>query len=157
MGIISRLNLGLIAAAALVAATPAAAQTATPNGPITIRGLLHLSILGGMSYTQCQMTLQGTADSGGFTVSKVEGENINGGPLSCDDWYEHPIRIDATSPNEVIFRSFTIRTPFGDCEATNFSAAWSNQNSSMTIPMQTIIIPCELGGTLTVSPATTIN
>lgn len=160
MNIMSKAVFAIAAAVAMTGATAVSAQTATvsPTGAITAEGTLNQSLLGGQYPTQCHVVFQGTADANGFTLTSYTGTNINGGPLACDKSIVFPIRIDAVSSTQLNVQNLTIETRLGNCSVSNLPVNWSNASSSVTFPVGTVLAPvCEFNGTLTVSPATTIN
>lgn len=160
MKIISKAVFGFAAAVAMAGGSAVSAQTPTvsPTGAITVEGNLNQSLIGGQLLTQCHVVFQGTADADGFTLTSYTGTNLNGGELACDKSIVFPIRIDAVSPTQLNVQNLTIETRLGNCSATNVAVNWSNDSSSVTFPVGTFLAPvCEFNGTLTVSPATTIN
>lgn len=160
MNIMSKAVFAIAAAMAMTGASAVSAQTPTvsPAGAITVAGNLNQSLQGGQLLTQCHVVFQGTADATGFTLTSYTGTKLNNGPLACDDSIVFPIRIDAVSPTQLNVQSLIIETRLGDCSATDIPVTWSNGSSSVTFPVGTMLAPvCEFNGTLTVSPATTIN
>lgn len=161
---VTMVRLGLGAAAAiLIGVQPAAAQTVAPTGPITASGQLTQSLLGTF-VTVCDVTFYGTATASGFEFTSMSGTNVNGGPLACyqgtlggSEGWVLPTQGDALSATEVKFTNFVYSSRLGACLGTNVYAQWDNATSQLTFPQGTTFHFCRVAGTLTVSPATTIN
>ncbi|TRO89094.1 hypothetical protein FKB34_14825 [Glycocaulis profundi] len=144
--------------AALGLAAAASAQTVSPTGPITATGQLNQSLAGGQFLTICQVTFQGVAHANGFTFTSYTGTQVGGpGDLACDDSIVFPVEVEALSSSDLMIDELHISTRLGDCSASNIPLTWDNATSSVTFPAGTSIELCEFEGTLTVSPATTIN
>lgn len=150
----------LASASMFAVVSAASAQTVSPTGPITVSGQLNQSLAGGQFLTVCDVTFQGVADANGFTLNSYTGTNVNGGDLACDDSLVFPIRVNTVpnQPSQLRIQTMTVSTRLGSCTGSNIPLSWSNATSGVTFPVGTIIAPvCEFNGTLTVSPATTIN
>ncbi|MFC5373518.1 hypothetical protein ACFPIF_13180 [Brevundimonas faecalis] len=157
MKYMSKVAVAAFAAVSMIAAASAvSAQTVSPTGAVTVSGQLTQG-LNGVSWfdTVCNTTFTGTADAAGFTLTGISSVKVSG-PLSCDDGIQLPVRINALSSSQLSIEELVVDTRLGSCSGTDIRVPWNNANSSVTVPT-TAIGFCRLAGTLTVSPATTIN
>jgi len=140
----------------IVAVSAASAQTVSPTGPVTVSGQLTQGLSASSIFdTVCNTTFTGVADASGFTLNTISSTRVSG-ILSCDDGIQMPIRINAVSPSQLSIEDLIVDTRLGVCSGSNIPVPWNNATSSVTVPGTTIDF-CKLSGTLTVSPATTIN
>lgn len=138
----------------------ATAQTLSPaNTSVTASGQLTQSLNGSLFTTVCNVQLFGTTDSTGITFTSMTGTAVSG-PLACDDGLVFPLRVDATSPNSVTIKNMEVSTRLGDCGPQDVVGPWDN-NTSTAGPLVAALSgwfgTCNASGSLTVSPAITIN
>lgn len=150
-----------ISALALVSmGSVATAQTLSPaNTAVTASGQLTQSLNGSLFTTVCNVQLVGTTDSTGITFTSMTGTSVSG-PLSCDDGLVFPLRVDATSPTSVTIKNMEVSTRLGDCGPEDVVGAWSNATSTagpLAAALSGWFGTCNASGSLTVSPAITIN
>lgn len=150
-----------ISALALVSmGSVATAQTLSPaNTSVTASGQLTQSLNGSLFTTVCNVQLFGTTDSTGITFTSMTGTSVSG-PLSCDDGLVFPLRVDATSPTSVTIKNMEVSTRLGDCGPEDVVGAWSNATSTagpLAAALSGWFGTCNASGSLTVSPAITIN
>ncbi len=154
---LSKIVVAAVAAVSTIAvASAASAQTVSPTGPVTVSGQLTQGLNGiSLFDTVCNTTFTGVADATGFTLNTITSTRVSG-ILSCDDGIVLPVRINAVSSSQLSIEELVVDTRLGTCSGTDIAVPWDNVNSRVTVP-STAIGFCRLSGTLTVSPATTIN
>ncbi|WP_137861859.1 MULTISPECIES: hypothetical protein [unclassified Sphingomonas] len=144
----------------------AMAQTLSPaNTAVTASGQLTQDLNGTLT-TVCNVTLSGTTDSTGITFTSYTGSAVSG-PLACDDGLVLPLRVQANSSTSVTIKDMAVSTRLGDCGPRDVVGPWSNLTStagplSAALPGTTGFLAliggvCNASGSLTVSPAVTIN
>lgn len=148
----------LLALAAFQSA--ATAQTLSPaNTSVTASGQLTQSLNGNLFTTVCNVQLVGTTDSTGITFTSMTGTAVSG-PLSCNDGLVFPLRVEATSSTSVTIKNMEVSTRLGDCGPQDVVGPWSNATSTagpLAAALSGWFGTCHASGSLTVSPAITIN
>jgi hypothetical protein len=144
----------------------AMAQTLTPAGAtVTASGQLTQDLNGTLT-TVCNVSLNGVTDSSGITFTSMTGSAVSG-PLACDDGLVFPLRVEATSSTSVTIKDMAVSTRLGDCGPRDVIGSWSNLTSTAgplaaALPGTSGFLAliggvCNASGSLTISPAISIN
>lgn len=96
-----------------------------PLANITTTGDITVAVEGGASGT-CRVTLLGTSDAGGMTLSSYEGAKLDGN-IDCSDAdavFTLPLRLVAVSRTHLNIKRLAVAAQGGRCEAENVQAPW---------------------------------